>query len=115
MCTESKDGSTADTVDLFAGLFTWCKLLGRHSGVVARLCAAGCSTREVAEIAACEGELQCEWGCFAPWADAVGESLGFEYRAMCRERCAVDSDKGKIHLQRFVCSSQASSTQGGFP
>ncbi len=78
MRTESKEGSMAETIDMFGGLCTWHTLQGRHLDIVARLVVAGGGTREVAEHAAGDAELQRERLCFTTWADAVGESLWVE-------------------------------------
>jgi len=94
-------GISADCLDMVGGLCTWHTLLGRHSGMISRLVAAGCSINEIAELAVQDSDLQREWTCFVTWANSVGDALGFECRAMCMELCAVQSATSKVHLHVY--------------
>ena len=98
----SADASiTADSLEMVGGLFTWHTLLGRRSGLISRLVAAGCSINDIAELAVQDSELQREWTCFVTWVNSVGDELGFEGRAMCMELCAVQSATPKVHLRVY--------------
>ena len=98
----SADASiTADSLEMVGGLFTWHTLLGRRSGLISRLVAAGCSINNIAELAVQDSELQREWTCFVTWINSVGDELGFECRAICMELCEVQSATSKVHLHVY--------------
>ena len=86
---------------MYGGLFTWHSLLARHSDLITRMITAGCEITEIAELAATDSELAREWHCFSTWADALGEKLGFEYRAMCMELCKNEASKAKVHFHVY--------------
>jgi hypothetical protein len=100
--TAEKGGNVQEeSIEMYGGLLTWHSLLARHSDLRTRMISAGCEIEDIAELAATDPELAREWHCFRTWADALGEKLGFEYRAMCMELCKSEASKAKVHFHVY--------------
>lgn len=85
LSSEGKNDDEPDVQELYGGIFTWHTLLGRNSGVIARLFAVGCKLDVIAEAAACDPDIRREWQCFVLWLNAIAQSHGFDCTAMCME------------------------------
>ena len=101
LTAEKGDNFLEESIEMYGGLFTWHSLLARHSDLITRMITAGCDINDIAELAATDPELAREWHCFCTWADALGEQLGFEYRAMCMELCKNEASKAKVHFHVY--------------
>ena len=101
LTAEKSDNVLEDSLEMYGGLFTWHSLLARHNDLITRMITAGCAIQEIADLAATDPELAREWHCFSTWADALGEKLGFEYRAMCMELCSQEASKAKVHFHVY--------------
>ena len=101
LTAEKGDNVLEESIEMYGGLFTWHSLLAKHSDMINRMITAGCDINEIAELAATDPELAREWHCFSTWADALGEKLGFEYRAMCMELCKQEASKAKVHFHVY--------------
>jgi hypothetical protein len=102
LTAEKSDNVLEESIEMYGGLFTWHSLLARHSDLITRMITACCDINEIAELAATDVELAREWHCFCSWADALGEKLGFEYRAMCMELCSQEASKAKVHFHLYL-------------
>lgn len=102
LSSEGKNDDEPDVQELYGGIFTWHTLLGRNSGVIARLFAVGCKLDVIAEAAACDPDIRREWQCFVLWLNAIAQSHGFDCTAMCMELCAEGAKKSRVHLHAFL-------------